>query len=116
MLFRKEAVSHQSERLTGDISLAQPLSLRLTVCSGTGAPSEIVQELLFDNDVIVLKAALSMAIFKNNIGVLSLLVAYSSDIKAYSVDDFFTEDTFPQQVSDDVLRILNDRKLSIGVE
>jgi len=31
MLFRKEAVSHQSERLTGDISLAQPLSIKLTV-------------------------------------------------------------------------------------
>ena len=31
MLFRKEAVSHQSERLTGDISLAQPLSMKLTV-------------------------------------------------------------------------------------
>lgn len=30
-LFRKEAVSHQSERLTGDISLAQPLSIKLTV-------------------------------------------------------------------------------------
>lgn len=30
-LFRKEAVFHQSERLTGAISLAQPLSLKLTV-------------------------------------------------------------------------------------
>ncbi len=30
-LFRKEAVSHQSERLTGDITLAQPLSIKLTV-------------------------------------------------------------------------------------
>ena len=30
-LFRKEAVSHQSERLTGAITLAQPLSLKLTV-------------------------------------------------------------------------------------
>ncbi|PCJ47262.1 MAG: toxin secretion protein [Gammaproteobacteria bacterium] len=30
-LFRKEAVSHQSERLTGVITLAQPLSLTLTV-------------------------------------------------------------------------------------
>ena len=30
-LFRKEAISHQSERLTGDISLAQPLSIKLTV-------------------------------------------------------------------------------------
>ena len=30
-LFRKEAVSHQSERLTGTVSLAQPLSLKLTV-------------------------------------------------------------------------------------
>lgn len=30
-LFRKEAVSHQSERLAGDISLAQPLSIKLTV-------------------------------------------------------------------------------------
>jgi membrane fusion protein len=31
LLFRKEAVSHQSERLTGAITLAQPLSLKLTV-------------------------------------------------------------------------------------
>jgi hypothetical protein len=30
-LFRKEAVSHQSERLTGAITLDQPLSLKLTV-------------------------------------------------------------------------------------
>ena len=30
-LFRKEAISHQSERLTGDITLAQPLSIKLTV-------------------------------------------------------------------------------------
>jgi len=30
-LFRKEAISHQSERLTGAITLAQPLSLKLTV-------------------------------------------------------------------------------------
>jgi len=30
-LFRKEAVSHQSERLTGAISLAQPLPIQLTV-------------------------------------------------------------------------------------
>jgi membrane fusion protein len=30
-LFRKEAVSHQSERLTGAITLAQPLSFKLTV-------------------------------------------------------------------------------------
>jgi len=30
-LFRKEAITHQSERLTGDISLAQPLSIKLTV-------------------------------------------------------------------------------------
>ena len=30
-LFRKEAVSHQSVRLTGSITLAQPLSLKLTV-------------------------------------------------------------------------------------
>ncbi|MCC2617958.1 HlyD family efflux transporter periplasmic adaptor subunit [Aestuariibacter halophilus] len=30
-LFRKEAVSHQSERLTGAIILAQPLSIKLTV-------------------------------------------------------------------------------------
>lgn len=30
-LFRKEAISHQSERLTGSITLAQPLSLKLTV-------------------------------------------------------------------------------------
>ena len=30
-LFRKEAVSHQSERLTGSITLAQPLSIKLTV-------------------------------------------------------------------------------------
>lgn len=30
-LFRKEAVSHQSERLTGAITLAQPLSIKLTV-------------------------------------------------------------------------------------
>lgn len=30
-LFRKEAVSHQSERLTGVITLAQPLSIKLTV-------------------------------------------------------------------------------------
>lgn len=30
-LFRKGAVSHQSERLTSDISLAQPLSIKLTV-------------------------------------------------------------------------------------
>jgi len=30
-LFRKEAVSHQSERLTGTITLAQPLSIKLTV-------------------------------------------------------------------------------------
>ena len=29
-LFRKEAVSHQSERLTGAITLAQPLSIKLT--------------------------------------------------------------------------------------
>lgn len=27
-LFRREAVNHQSERLTGDISLAQPLSIK----------------------------------------------------------------------------------------
>lgn len=30
-LFRKEAVAHQSERLTGAVSLAQPLSIKLTV-------------------------------------------------------------------------------------
>jgi len=30
-LFRKEAVSHQSERLTGSITLAQPLSIKLVV-------------------------------------------------------------------------------------
>jgi membrane fusion protein len=30
-LFRKEAVAHQGERLTGAISLAQPLSIKLTV-------------------------------------------------------------------------------------
>jgi membrane fusion protein len=30
-LFRKEAVSHQSERLTGTITLTQPLSIKLTV-------------------------------------------------------------------------------------
>ena len=30
-LFRKEVVSHQSERLTGAITLAQPLSIKLTV-------------------------------------------------------------------------------------
>jgi membrane fusion protein len=30
-LFRKEAISHQSERLTGVITLAQPLSIKLTV-------------------------------------------------------------------------------------
>ena len=30
-LFRKEAVSHQGERLTGAITLAQPLSIKLTV-------------------------------------------------------------------------------------
>ena len=30
-LFRREAVSHQSERLTGTITLAQPLSIKLTV-------------------------------------------------------------------------------------
>jgi membrane fusion protein len=30
-LFRKEAVSHQSERLTGAITLAQPLSIKLAV-------------------------------------------------------------------------------------
>ena len=30
-LFRKEAVSHQGERLTGTVSLAQPLSVTLTV-------------------------------------------------------------------------------------
>ncbi|MGL1955858.1 MAG: HlyD family efflux transporter periplasmic adaptor subunit [Colwellia sp.] len=30
-LFRKEAVSHQSERLTGAILLAQPLSIKLTI-------------------------------------------------------------------------------------
>ncbi len=30
-LFRKEAVSHQSERLTGAITLVQPLSIKLTV-------------------------------------------------------------------------------------
>jgi len=30
-LFRKEAISHQSERLTGAITLAQPLSIKLTV-------------------------------------------------------------------------------------
>jgi len=29
-LFRKEAISHQSERLTGAITLAQPLSIKLT--------------------------------------------------------------------------------------
>ncbi|ATC95797.1 hypothetical protein [Pseudoalteromonas tunicata] len=29
-LFRKEAISHQSERLTGPITLAQPLSIKLT--------------------------------------------------------------------------------------
>ena len=31
MLFRKEAISHQSERLTGAITLAQPLSIKVTV-------------------------------------------------------------------------------------
>lgn len=31
MLFRKEAISHQNERLTGAVTLAQPLSLKLTV-------------------------------------------------------------------------------------
>ena len=31
MLFRKEVISHQSERLTGTITLAQPLSIKLTV-------------------------------------------------------------------------------------
>ena len=30
-LFRKEAVSHQNDRLTGTITLAQPLSIKLTV-------------------------------------------------------------------------------------
>ncbi|AAZ27185.1 HlyD family efflux transporter periplasmic adaptor subunit [Colwellia psychrerythraea] len=30
-LFRREAISHQSERLTGAITLAQPLSIKLTV-------------------------------------------------------------------------------------
>jgi membrane fusion protein len=30
-LFRKEAVSHQNERLTGAITLAQPLSIKITV-------------------------------------------------------------------------------------
>lgn len=30
-LFRKEAISHQNERLTGTITLAQPLSIKLTV-------------------------------------------------------------------------------------
>jgi len=30
-LFRKEAIDHQSECLTSDISLAQPLSIKLTV-------------------------------------------------------------------------------------
>jgi len=30
-LFRKEAITHQSERLTGTVSLAQPLSLKVTV-------------------------------------------------------------------------------------
>jgi len=30
-LFRKEEIDHQSERLTGDISLSQPLSIKLTV-------------------------------------------------------------------------------------
>jgi len=30
-LFRKEAISHQSERLTGAITLAQPLSIKLSV-------------------------------------------------------------------------------------
>ncbi|OUR75600.1 toxin secretion protein, partial [Colwellia psychrerythraea] len=30
-LFRKEAISHQNERLTGAITLAQPLSIKLTV-------------------------------------------------------------------------------------
>jgi len=30
-LFRKEAISHQNERLTGAITLAQPLSMKLTV-------------------------------------------------------------------------------------
>jgi membrane fusion protein len=31
LLFRKEAVSHQSQRLTGAITLAQPLSIKVTV-------------------------------------------------------------------------------------
>ena len=30
-LFRKEAVAQQSERLTGETILAQPLSIKLTV-------------------------------------------------------------------------------------
>ncbi|WP_293749606.1 hypothetical protein [uncultured Paraglaciecola sp.] len=30
-LFRKEAIAHQGERLTGVITLAQPLSIKLTV-------------------------------------------------------------------------------------
>lgn len=31
-LFRKEAISHQSERLTGEITLTQPLSIKLVIC------------------------------------------------------------------------------------
>lgn len=31
MLFRKEAIAQQSERLTGAITLTQPLSIKLTV-------------------------------------------------------------------------------------
>ncbi|MGB0935889.1 MAG: hypothetical protein ACPGTQ_00455 [Colwellia sp.] len=41
-LFRKEAVSHQSERLTGAISLAQPLSIKLTVLTLTAVAIAIV--------------------------------------------------------------------------
>lgn len=32
-LFRKEAIAQQSERLTGVITLAQPLSIKLTVAT-----------------------------------------------------------------------------------
>jgi hypothetical protein len=80
------------------------------------APSIVVEELLLDSEIVVLKEALSMAIFKNDADTLSLLVPYSLDIEAFTVDDFFTSDIFPTQVNDDILMILNERKVIIGAK
>ncbi|WP_190322062.1 hypothetical protein, partial [Candidatus Enterovibrio escicola] len=104
------------ESFINEYNMPEYRSFALPILIQNSGPPHVLKEVIENGNVIVFPETITLAILKNDVESLKLILPLSHNIKLTEINQFLESNGSSEAVSDEIKNLFEQRKLKMGTE